>query len=148
MGAQSADWFDSRNEAGKAEREIAAKSCMEDMLKWMEEGGQVGIFDGTNSNAERRSLLADMCHGKCKVRAARATPSKEPVRCTRSLLLGILGVHNVGNTAFWTFVSLVYCTTHLDRLLTKGYHQGSLYAQVKRFLVKHKHIYGAKDVQS
>eukprot|EP00976_Prorocentrum_cordatum_P102004 1192872-Prorocentrum_minimum.AAC.3 len=26
--------------------------------------------------------------------------SKEPVRGTRSLLLGILGVHNVGNTAF------------------------------------------------
>ena len=24
--------------------------------------------------------------------------SKEPVRCIRSLLLGILGVHNVGNT--------------------------------------------------
>ena len=36
----------------------------------------------------------------------------------------------------------------LHRLLMKGYHQGSLYAQVKRFLVKHKHIYGAKDVQS
>eukprot|EP00959_Pyramimonas_sp_CCMP1952_P330722 6925471-Pyramimonas_sp.AAC.1 len=28
------------------------------------------------------------------------------------LLLGILGVHNVGNTAFWTVVPLMYCTTH------------------------------------
>eukprot|EP00976_Prorocentrum_cordatum_P039098 795341-Prorocentrum_minimum.AAC.1 len=41
--------------------------------------------------------------------------SKELVRCTRSLLLGILGVDNVGNTAFWTFVPLAYCcTTHLE----------------------------------
>eukprot|EP00959_Pyramimonas_sp_CCMP1952_P324720 6797020-Pyramimonas_sp.AAC.1 len=31
------------------------------------------------------------------------------------------GVHNVGNTAFWTFVPLVYYTTHLDTL------GGSLY---------------------
>eukprot|EP00976_Prorocentrum_cordatum_P112626 1195568-Prorocentrum_minimum.AAC.1 len=23
-------------------------------------------------------------------------------------------VHNVGNAAFWTFVPLVYCTTHLE----------------------------------
>ena len=23
-------------------------------------------------------------------------------------------VHNVGNTAFWTFVPLVYCTPHLE----------------------------------
>eukprot|EP00976_Prorocentrum_cordatum_P062146 1176599-Prorocentrum_minimum.AAC.1 len=37
-----------------------------------------------------------------------------PVRWTRSLLLGILDVRNVGNTAFWTFVPLMYCTTHLD----------------------------------
>eukprot|EP00959_Pyramimonas_sp_CCMP1952_P406766 8525734-Pyramimonas_sp.AAC.1 len=40
--------------------------------------------------------------------------SKEPVRCTRSFLLGILGVRNVGNTALWTFLPLVYCTTHLE----------------------------------
>eukprot|EP00959_Pyramimonas_sp_CCMP1952_P132182 2763949-Pyramimonas_sp.AAC.1 len=38
----------------------------------------------------------------------------EPVPCTRSLLLGILGVYSVGNTAFRTFVPLMYCTTHLD----------------------------------
>eukprot|EP00959_Pyramimonas_sp_CCMP1952_P190064 3976289-Pyramimonas_sp.AAC.1 len=40
--------------------------------------------------------------------------SKEPVRCTRSLRLGILDVHDVGNTAFWTFVPLVYRTTHSE----------------------------------
>eukprot|EP00976_Prorocentrum_cordatum_P025566 519668-Prorocentrum_minimum.AAC.1 len=39
-------------------------------------------------------------------------PLRTPVRCTRSLLLGILDVHNVGNTVFWTFVPFVYCTTH------------------------------------
>eukprot|EP00959_Pyramimonas_sp_CCMP1952_P209883 4391369-Pyramimonas_sp.AAC.1 len=45
------------------------------------------------------------------------SPPQSPqktIRCTRSLLLGILGVCNVGKTAFWTRVPLMYCTTHLE----------------------------------
>eukprot|EP00959_Pyramimonas_sp_CCMP1952_P006176 129358-Pyramimonas_sp.AAC.1 len=41
-------------------------------------------------------------------------PPDPPVRCSWSVLLGILGVHNAGNTAFWMGVPLVYCTTHLE----------------------------------
>eukprot|EP00976_Prorocentrum_cordatum_P070232 1179841-Prorocentrum_minimum.AAC.2 len=52
---------------------------------------------------------AALCAASCIVWIRNC--SKEPVRCTRSLLLGILDVHNVGNTAFWNFVPLTYCTT-------------------------------------
>eukprot|EP00976_Prorocentrum_cordatum_P028936 588306-Prorocentrum_minimum.AAC.4 len=38
----------------------------------------------------------------------------------RSWERGILGVHNVGNTAFWTFVPLVYCTNPDGCILNEG----------------------------
>ncbi|GMP49064.1 hypothetical protein CsSME_00016178 [Camellia sinensis var. sinensis] len=40
---------------------------MDDMIAWMQEGGQVGIFDATNSMKERRNMLMKMAEGKCKV---------------------------------------------------------------------------------
>lgn len=40
---------------------------MEDMLSWMQDGGQVGIFDATNSTRERRNMLMKKAEGKCKV---------------------------------------------------------------------------------
>eukprot|EP00959_Pyramimonas_sp_CCMP1952_P124198 2597049-Pyramimonas_sp.AAC.1 len=43
-----------------------------------------------------------------------STPCSPPAAPLRSLLLGILGVRNAGNTAFWTFMPLVYCTTNPD----------------------------------
>ena len=36
----------------------------------------------------------------------------------------------------------------LHRLLEKGYHAAAIWAQVKRFLVKHPHIYGGKHVRT
>ena len=36
----------------------------------------------------------------------------------------------------------------LHRLILKAYHTSSLWAQVRRFLVKHPHIYGGRDVRS
>ena len=67
-----------------------AALAMEDLLSWMEEGGQVGIFlsmfyslffwqliisaglqvgicDATNSTRNRRNMLMKMAEGKCKV---------------------------------------------------------------------------------
>eukprot|EP00976_Prorocentrum_cordatum_P068913 1179328-Prorocentrum_minimum.AAC.2 len=40
--------------------------------------------------------------------------------CTRSLLLGILVVHNAGNTAFWTFVPLMHYGSHPAAVLGSG----------------------------
>uniref|UniRef100_A0A453IAT9 6-phosphofructo-2-kinase domain-containing protein n=1 Tax=Aegilops tauschii subsp. strangulata TaxID=200361 RepID=A0A453IAT9_AEGTS len=44
-----------------------AALAMEDMLSWMEEGGQVGICDATNSTRSRRNMLMKMAEGKCKI---------------------------------------------------------------------------------
>ncbi|KAG9154303.1 hypothetical protein Leryth_000744 [Lithospermum erythrorhizon] len=40
---------------------------MEDMIAWMHEGGQVGIFDATNSSKQRRKMLMKMAEGNCKI---------------------------------------------------------------------------------
>ncbi|CAI0399983.1 unnamed protein product [Linum tenue] len=44
-----------------------ASLAMEDMIAWMQEGGQVGIFDATNSTRERRNMLMKMAEGNCKM---------------------------------------------------------------------------------
>ncbi|GER30495.1 6-phosphofructo-2-kinase/fructose-2 6-bisphosphatase [Striga asiatica] len=44
-----------------------AALAMEDMISWMQEGGQVGIFDATNSTRSRRNMLMRMAEGKCKI---------------------------------------------------------------------------------
>ncbi|KAF9608330.1 hypothetical protein IFM89_009020 [Coptis chinensis] len=44
-----------------------AALAMDDMTAWMEEGGQVGIFDATNSTRIRRNMLMKMAEGKCKI---------------------------------------------------------------------------------
>ncbi|KAJ8431780.1 hypothetical protein Cgig2_026657 [Carnegiea gigantea] len=44
-----------------------AALAMEDMISWMQGGGQVGIFDATNSSRQRRNMLMKMAEGKCKV---------------------------------------------------------------------------------
>ena len=64
----SAEFFDPSNDSAVASRNAVARLAMEDMLSWMEErGGQVGIFDATNSTRARRAMLTDMCKGRCKV---------------------------------------------------------------------------------
>jgi len=64
----SAEFFDPSNGSAVASRNAVAKLALEDMLVWMEHrGGQVGIFDATNSTRGRRQMLTDMCRGRCKV---------------------------------------------------------------------------------
>ncbi|GAA6026612.1 hypothetical protein JCM8202_004505 [Rhodotorula sphaerocarpa] len=54
---QSANFFDNSNaEAAKA-RERMASECLEDLIKWLKEGGNVGIHDATNSTRSRRKAL-------------------------------------------------------------------------------------------
>ncbi|KAG6552608.1 hypothetical protein Mapa_005808 [Marchantia paleacea] len=65
--SQTADFFRADNQEGVDARNEVAVLAMEDMLAWMAEGGQVGVFDATNSTNERRNLLIKLAEGKCKV---------------------------------------------------------------------------------
>jgi 6-phosphofructo-2-kinase/fructose-2,6-biphosphatase len=63
----SADFFRADNPEGVEARTEVAALAMEDMIAWMQEGGQVGIFDATNSTRVRRNMLMKMAEGKCKI---------------------------------------------------------------------------------
>ena len=47
-------FFDPQNEAGLGARIRAAKSALTDMIDWFQRGGEVGVFDATNSTEIRR----------------------------------------------------------------------------------------------
>ncbi|KAG0573467.1 hypothetical protein KC19_VG180900 [Ceratodon purpureus] len=64
---QSADFFRGDNQEGIDARNEVAVLAMEDMLAWMDEGGQVGVFDATNSTIARRNMLTKMAEEKCKI---------------------------------------------------------------------------------
>lgn len=64
---QSAEFFRPDNPEGLEARNEMAALDMEDMLSWMQDGGQVGIFDATNSTRERRNMLMKKAKGKCKI---------------------------------------------------------------------------------
>ncbi|WOL16298.1 6-phosphofructo-2-kinase/fructose-2,6-bisphosphatase-like isoform X2 [Canna indica] len=64
---QSADFFRGDNPEGLEARNEVAALAMEDMIAWMQEGGQVGIFDATNSTRNRRNMLMKMAEGRCKI---------------------------------------------------------------------------------
>ncbi|XP_042389938.1 6-phosphofructo-2-kinase/fructose-2,6-bisphosphatase-like isoform X2 [Zingiber officinale] len=64
---QTADFFRGDNPEGMEARNEVAALAMDDMISWMQEGGQVGIFDATNSTKSRRNMLMKMAEGKCKI---------------------------------------------------------------------------------
>lgn len=64
---QSADFFRADNPEGMEARNEVAALAMEDMISWMQEGGQVGIFDATNSTRQRRNMLMRLAEGRCKI---------------------------------------------------------------------------------
>ncbi|KAG4954990.1 hypothetical protein JHK87_040584 [Glycine soja] len=64
---QSADFFRADNPEGVEARNEVAKMAFEDMISWMQEGGQVGIFDATNSSKQRRNMLMKLAEGRCKI---------------------------------------------------------------------------------
>ncbi|KAI9295439.1 bifunctional 6-phosphofructo-2-kinase/fructose-2,6-bisphosphate 2-phosphatase [Neoconidiobolus thromboides FSU 785] len=60
--SQPHTFFDPNNEEAKHQREQSAKEALEDMFNWFEEhGGEVGIYDATNSTKERRDFILDLC---------------------------------------------------------------------------------------
>ncbi|KAG4935215.1 hypothetical protein JHK84_049410 [Glycine max] len=65
--SNSADFFRADNPEGMEARNEVAALAFEDMISWMQEGGQVGIFDATNSSKERRNMLMKLAEGRCKI---------------------------------------------------------------------------------
>ena len=51
-------FFDPDNADGRAARRRMAMTALDDMLAWFAEGGEVGIYDATNTTAARREMLA------------------------------------------------------------------------------------------
>jgi len=52
-------FFDSSNVSAKIARDKAAHAALTDVLSFMDDGGNVAIFDATNSMASRRAALVD-----------------------------------------------------------------------------------------
>jgi len=62
FGAQvPASFFDPTNTDGLDSRKKAAHFAMEDMLTWFKNGGQIGIYDATNSTNKRRQWVSKQC---------------------------------------------------------------------------------------
>ncbi|BGP22653.1 Fructose-2,6-bisphosphatase [Rhodotorula toruloides] len=54
---QSSNFFDAKNASASKEREMMASECLEDLIRWLKDGGNVGIHDATNSTRARRRAL-------------------------------------------------------------------------------------------
>lgn len=54
-------FFDPENPAGFAARRQAAESALSDLHDWMESGGQIGIYDATNTTHTRRLWVRQEC---------------------------------------------------------------------------------------
>jgi broad specificity phosphatase PhoE/predicted kinase len=61
---QPSEFFNPDNESGKRALHELAMMALDDMIAWFDEGGEVGIYDATNSNRARRRLVADRCREK------------------------------------------------------------------------------------
>ncbi len=60
-GKQPADFFDPDNAEGASARLSVAMAALDDMLAWFAQGGEVGIYDATNSTRERRDMVWARC---------------------------------------------------------------------------------------
>lgn len=64
-GSSPHDFFRADNEAAQEIRRTCAKMAMEDMVKWLEGEGEVGVFDATNTTRERREWIVSFCQRHC-----------------------------------------------------------------------------------
>lgn len=61
MESSRSDFFDPRSTVFAREREKIAKRCFSDLSEWLEEAGDVAIYDATNVTGARRAFLASEC---------------------------------------------------------------------------------------
>src|SRR5262245_918009 len=58
---QPASYFAPDNDATRGEREGFATAALNDLLDWFNNGGEVGIYDATNTEPSRRNIVRDAC---------------------------------------------------------------------------------------
>lgn len=54
-------FFDPKNSDGMNARRTLALDALHDMTSWLDGGGEVGIYDATNSTRERRAMIRQRC---------------------------------------------------------------------------------------
>ncbi|MBT3222383.1 MAG: fructose-2,6-bisphosphatase, partial [Proteobacteria bacterium] len=54
-------FFDPNNDKGVAARRRVALLALEEMLAWIRTGGDIGIYDATNTTRRRRDLVRQRC---------------------------------------------------------------------------------------
>lgn len=54
-------FFDHDNVDARAARRNVAMECLDDLVQWMSEQGEIAIYDATNSQRERRDMVAERC---------------------------------------------------------------------------------------
>src|SRR5262245_43838409 len=59
--SQPHDFFDPSNAQGRAALLDMAMRALTDMTQWIDGGGEVAIYDATNSTRARRQLVSDTC---------------------------------------------------------------------------------------
>lgn len=57
---RSHEFFRQDNEAAMAIRAHCCTLALEDVCQWLENGGEVAVFDATNSTRERRAMIEDI----------------------------------------------------------------------------------------
>lgn len=62
--AQSSEFFSPDNASAKAQRDEIAMEVLECMLDWLADGGDVSIFDATNTTAARRQAVLHHCQSR------------------------------------------------------------------------------------
>src|SRR5690242_8785686 len=60
--SQPHEFFDPSNEQGRAALFDMAMRALGDMTDWFSQGGEVAIYDATNSTKKRRHIVYDHCH--------------------------------------------------------------------------------------
>lgn len=63
-GFQDSDFFNYEIKENYNKKEEISKECFNNLIKWIEEKGDIGIFDATNSNKERRDYLKKNSNNK------------------------------------------------------------------------------------
>jgi broad specificity phosphatase PhoE/predicted kinase len=58
---QPASFFDPTNEGSRDARLRAAMAALDDLMVWFSRGGEVGIYDATNTERSRREMIYERC---------------------------------------------------------------------------------------